>query len=138
MRQDYLDEKLKTCGWMLLISNIISDARQALNIYRTKDIVEKCFNKLKNSLDFKRLRVHNDERMENKIFIGFICVIIISVLHQKMSSANLYKTYTMKELILELKKLKITTVSGEEILQPVSKTQRDIFNSLSIPLPAVG
>ncbi len=138
VRQDYLDEKLKTCGWMLLISNIISDARQALNIYRTKDIVEKCFNKLKNSLDFKRLRVHNDERMENKIFIGFICVIIISVLHQKMSSANLYKTYTMKELILELKKLKITTVSGEEILQPVSKTQRDIFNSLSIPLPAVG
>ncbi|MBO4296358.1 MAG: IS1634 family transposase [Desulfovibrio sp.] len=138
VRQDYLDEKLKNCGWMLLISNTISDARQALNIYRTKDIVEKCFNKLKNSLDFKRLRVHNDERMENKIFIGFICVIIISVLHQKMSSANLYKTYTMKELILELKKLKITTVSGEEILQPVSKTQRDIFNSLSIPLPAVG
>ena len=138
VRQDYLDEKLKSCGWMLLISNTVSDARQALNIYRTKDIVEKCFNKLKNSLDFKRLRVHNDERMENKIFIGFICVIIISVLHQKMSSANLYKTYTMKELILELKKLKITTVSGEEILQPVSKTQRDIFNSLSIPLPAVG
>ena len=138
VRQDYLDEKLKNCGWMLLISNTISNTRQALNIYRTKDIVEKCFNKLKNSLDFKRLRVHNDERMENKIFLGFICVIIISVLHQKMSSANLYKTYTMKELILELKKLKITTVSGEEILQPVSKTQRDIFNSLSIPLPAVG
>ena len=44
----------------------------------------------------------------------------------------------MKELMLELKKLKITTVSGEEILQPISKTQRDIFNSLSIPLPAVG
>ena len=138
VREDCLDEKIKNCGWMLLISNTMSDARQALNFYRTKDIVEKCFNKLKNSLDFKRLRVHNDERMENKIFIGFICIIIISVLHQKMSSANLYETYTMKELILELKKLKITTVSGEEILQPISKTQRDIFNSLSIPLPSVG
>ncbi len=138
VKQDYLDEKLKNCGWMLLISNTISDTRQALNIYRTKDVVEKCFNKLKNSLDFKRLRVHSDERMENKIFIGFICIIIISVLHKKMSASNLYKTYTMRELILELKKLKIATVSGEQILQPVSKTQRDIFNSLSIPLPAVG
>ncbi len=54
---------------MLLISNTISDVRQALNIYRTKDIVEKFFNKLKNSLDFKRLHVNNDERMKKTKYL---------------------------------------------------------------------
>ena len=59
---------------MLLISNTISDVRQALNIYRTKDIVEKFFNKLKNSLDFKRLRVNNDERMKKQnIYMFYMC-----------------------------------------------------------------
>ena len=33
----------------------MSDARQVLNFYRTKDIVEKCFNKLKNSLSTSQI-----------------------------------------------------------------------------------
>ena len=37
---------------MLLISNTASDVYQALNIYRTKDIVEKYFNKLKKFFKF--------------------------------------------------------------------------------------
>ncbi|MCR5813672.1 MAG: IS1634 family transposase [Desulfovibrio sp.] len=135
IREDIVEEKLTTCGWMVLISNYIEDSKKALSIYRDKDVVEKSFDRLKNSLDFNRLRVHGDTRMKNKIFIGFLSSIVISAIHQKMISAKLYKKYTMHELVLKLKKLKITKVRQKKILQPISKEQREIFKSLSIALP---
>lgn len=36
-----LEKALYTAGWVLLISNDITDALQAMCIYRDKDVVEK-------------------------------------------------------------------------------------------------
>ena len=74
--------------------------------------------------------------MKNKIFISFIAIIIISVIHQKMIDKNLYKKYTMHEMILKLRKMKIAIVRQKYILQPISKEQREILQALSVPLPA--
>ena len=136
VREEIVEEKLHTCGWMILLSNYIDNSQYALDIYRKKDVVEKCFDRLKNSMDLKRLRVHNDSKMKNKIFISFIAIIIISVIHQKMIDKNLYKKYTMHEMILKLRKMKIAIVRQKYILQPISKEQREILQALSVPLPA--
>ena len=45
-------------GFFCILSNKIKSAKEALEIYRNKDIVENCFDDLKNQLDMKRLRVH--------------------------------------------------------------------------------
>jgi transposase len=50
---------------------------EALKIYRAKDAVEKGFFRLKNDLDFHRLRIHSDTAMHGKVFIGFIALILI-------------------------------------------------------------
>ena len=136
VREEVIEEKLRTCGWMILLSNYIDNSQYALDIYSRKDVVEKCFDRLKNSMDLKRLRVHNDSKMKNKIFISFIAIIIISVIHQKMIDKNLYKKYTMHEMILKLRKMKIAIVRQKYILQPISKEQREILQALSVPLPA--
>ena len=77
IRNDIIDEELKHGGWMVLISNDISDAREALLIYREKDVVEKGFMRLKNSLDLGRLRVHQENSMQNKTFVGFLALILL-------------------------------------------------------------
>ncbi|MDX9803750.1 MAG: transposase [Dehalococcoidales bacterium] len=46
-------------GFYVLLTNDIKDPLQALEVYRTKDAVEKCFDDLKNHLDMKRLRTHS-------------------------------------------------------------------------------
>jgi transposase len=58
IRHDILRKELQHAGWMVLISNHVKDPRDALRIYRAKDVIEKGFLKLKNNLDLNRLRVH--------------------------------------------------------------------------------
>ncbi|MBR3458180.1 MAG: IS1634 family transposase [Selenomonadaceae bacterium] len=107
VKEDVIEDKLRTCGWMVLLSDTVADPQEALDIYRTKDVVEKSFDRLKNTLDLNRLRVHNDERMENKLFLGFLALLLISALHQRMQSTKLYEKYSMHELLLKLRKIHI-------------------------------
>ncbi len=135
VRKDVIAKKMQTCGWMVLLSDSVDNAEKALTIYRAKDVVEKSFSRLKNTLDLNRLRVHNDERMENKLFISFIALLLISELHQRMLHGGLYKTYTMHELLLKVRKLRVARLNGKRIVQPISKEQHEIFKALGFEDP---
>ena len=100
-----------------------------------KDIVEKGFMKYKNNLGLDRLRVHSDERMQNKAFVAFIALIIASAIHETMRREELFKRMTFDRLILTLAKLKSATVKGKTILRPETKEQADIFKAFGIPSP---
>jgi transposase len=137
IREDVVAKELETVGWFVLLSNHIEDPQAAHDVYRMKDVVEKSFWKYKNSFGLKRLRVHSDERMENKIFIAFIALIITSAIHETMKKKDLFKYMTFDRLILTLAKLKSATVNGKTILRPVTKAQADIFEAFGILSPDI-
>jgi transposase len=76
-----------------------------MRIYRAKDVVGKGFLRLKRNLDLGRLRVHFQDRMLNKVFVGFIALILLSEINKVMSEKSLYRTMTMQQLIRCLSKL---------------------------------
>ena len=135
IRRDVVDGALRNKGWLVLISNHVSNAKDALAIYRAKDVVEKGFQRIKQDLDLRRLRIHSDIAMRSKIFVGFIALILMAHLHNAMLSADLYKLFTMKELIRHLEKLKVQYISGKRILYPLTSTQKRIFEALDIDVP---
>ena len=135
IREDVVFKELDTTGWFVLLSNHIEDPQIAHDVYRMKDIVEKSFLKYKNNLGLDRLRVHGDERMQNKIFVAFIALIIASAIHETMKEMGLFKQMTFDRLILTLAKLKIAQVNGKSILRPLTKEQMEIFKAFGIPLP---
>ena len=135
VREDVVNSKLETAGWMVIISNCVDDAKEAIKIYREKDIVEKGFLRLKNSLDLSRIRVHREDTMQNKVFIGFISLILLTAIHNIMLEKLLYKSMTMKKLILTLSKLRIQTINGIRILFPLTKEQREIYETFGISNP---
>jgi transposase len=135
IREDVVARELETVGWFVLLSNQIEDAQTAHDIYRMKDVVEKSFWKYKNSLGLDRLRVHSDDRMQNKVFVAFIALIIASAIHETMKRKDLFKYMTFDRLILTLAKLKSATVNGQTILRPVTKDQAEIFKAFGIPSP---
>jgi transposase len=135
LREDVVASELKTAGWLVLISNRITHAQEAIRIYREKDIVEKGFQRLKNSLDLGRLRVHHEESMHNKIFIGFIALILLSNIHQVMVEHKLYTNMTMKRLLLIISRVKAQFISGERILFSLTKEQRLIFDAFDVSYP---
>jgi hypothetical protein len=138
IREDVLDRKLETAGWFILLGNGNLTAQQAYDIYRKKDVIEKAFMKYKNQLGIKRLRIHTEKRMRNKMFVAFIALTLVSYIHKVMKEKGVYRKMTMEKMFITLAKLKKVTINGRDIIRPLTKEQRDIFIAFAITRPCVG
>lgn len=135
IREDVIAEELKHSGWLVLLSNEGLSAQEAISIYRTKDMVEKGFHRFKNCLELGRLRVHGDKSMQNKLFVGFISLILMARIHKVMLDNGLYQSMTMKKMIKTLEKLRIQYINGHRILYPVTKGQKEIYKAFGLKEP---
>jgi transposase len=135
IRKNVLDSALKTAGWVVIISNDIDNAKRALQIYRAKDVVEKGFLRLKRNLDLGRLRVHSQNNMQNKVFIGFVALVILSKIHSVMADQELYKKMTMQQLLRILSKQRVQEIDGTRIVFPTTKQQKLIYKAFTIKPP---
>jgi len=132
IKSQMLTKELLTTGWLIIISNYIDSVQEALQIYRGKDVVEKGFLRMKSCLDLARLRVHSDEVMQNKIFVGFIALIITAHIHKVMAENQLYKSWTMKKMLKILERLKIHHIKGDRIVSPLTKDQKRVFSAFDL------
>ncbi len=124
-------------GFQALLTTSIKDPVEALQIYRNKDVVEKCFDDLKNQLDMKRLRMHSSATTDGRLFVQFIALIYISALRREMRKSDLIKHYSVRELLKEMETLSIVKYSGTygHILTEITKAQKEILKKLNIPIP---
>ena len=124
-------------GFQALLSTRFKDPLEALQVYRDKDIVEKCFDDLKNSLDMKRLRMHSIETVDGRLFVQFIALIFMSALRKEMRATKLIEKYTVRELLLEMDPLTKIRYAGKygQMLTEITKPQRDILKALNIEPP---
>lgn len=135
--EEAINEHLINKGFVVIISNDLRDAREALFLYRSKDKIEQAFDNLKNELDLKRLRIHSELAMSGRFFLGFITLIIHSWINKIMKEANLYKKWTQEEVMYELKKLRIVDLTPKRtILTEITKRQKSLFKIFQIPEPA--
>ncbi|HCB30298.1 MAG TPA: IS1634 family transposase [Acinetobacter lwoffii] len=137
IRNDVIEKRLQTAGWVVLISNCVTDAQRAMAVYRDKDVVEKGFLRLKNSIDLGRLRVHSDNAMQSKLFVGFIASVMMSSINKVMTEKALHQKYTMKELLQVLAKQRIQEINDQRIISPLTKEQRNIYEAFEITMPSL-
>ena len=125
--------KISRFGYFILSTNRDDlDKETILTNYRNKDQVEKVFDLLKNEMDGGRLRAHSQANAEARLFIKFLALIIRSEIIKTMRAKKLFKKYTVRELLAELKKIKRTNIHGETIISEISKKQRQIFEAFKI------
>ncbi len=133
-----IKEKTIKFGTFILISNMYSKSKERLlELYKRRDRIEKTFDTMKNDLAEKRLRVNKRERAEGTLFIIFLALITSSCIEKILKKSGKLKNYTKKQLIYELKNLKlIQFANGSNILTEVSKKVRNIFRESNITLPS--
>lgn len=134
-RDDAIQEfKDKTTGFFVILSNDIKDPQRALKIYRDKDAVEKGFDDLKNSLDLKRLRVHDQFAMKGRLFLQFIALIIMAGIRKVMSDSRLSDNHTMPEIINNMKSLQKIRLEGHRkaVYTKPTKFQREILDAFGV------
>jgi transposase len=126
-------------GFQAIFTTYFKYPLEALQVYRDKDLIEKCFDDLKNSLDMKRLRMHSIETVDGRLFVQFIALIFISALRREMRQSKLIEQYTVRELLLEMEPLTKICYAGKygQILTEITKPQREILILLKMESPVL-
>ncbi len=139
LRVDYNDEAIKAyrnkyAGFFTILSTRKMDALEALAIYRNKDVVEKSFDDLKNQLDLKRLRMHSSGRMNARIFVQFIALVLLSQVQKTLREQRLSDRFSPRLMLGELESLTRIHYAGKykDVASEVSKTQREILEAFAI------
>jgi transposase len=132
--EDKIDLKMSRAGYFILLcSNPDLSSQDVLNIYRNKDIIEKNFDQFKNPLDFRRIKTHYNQTTEGKFFVGFLALILRAYMSQIIRKNKNLRKHTFEKVLLELKKIRIATMSSnQEILMPLTKTQKEILAGLNV------
>jgi transposase len=135
-REDALAEARKNYGFFVLLSNEVREPIAALEIYRNKDLVEKAFGNLKERLNFNRTAVSSDQSLDGKLFVEFIALIFLSYLKKKMQDGNLFKKYTMHELLDEVDIIECFEYPGYEMrVGEATKKQIELYGLMGITSP---
>jgi len=130
--------KISKFGYFILSTNRDDlDKETILTNYRNKDHVEKVFDLLKNEMDGGRLRAHSQINADARLFIKFLALIVQSEIIKIMRAEKLFKKYTVRELLAELKKIKLANINDEIIISEISKKQRVIFEAFKIDLEEI-
>lgn len=136
-KEKVLSRLMERMGKMIIITNREGLGREEiLLLYRRKDRIEKLFDVMKNEIEEGRLRVSSREGMEGRIFLSYLSLIIWSAIAKIMKEKDLFKSFTISEVLYELKKLRIVEMmDGRRYLTEISKTQRLLYQQFDISIP---
>lgn len=132
-------DEMELCGYFAIITSEKMNAKQAIGLYKNRDESEKLFRADKSYLGNGVLRVASEEAANNKIFIGYIALIIrcriYTALKDKVSTmAKKPNYFTVPAAIRELEKIELCSHLDNvyRMDHAVTKTQREILSAFGI------
>lgn len=133
IRKNAVSQRLNRMGMFVLLYRGQISWQECLSIYRSKDIVEKGFEILKNDLEVRTPQVKKESTLRGLLFVCFIGLILRMRLSKKMDEAGLSKRYSVEGLLLELSKLKVIEMTdGKRIKTELTKKQKEIISLLNL------
>lgn len=146
-KEKKIKEMVNKVGYFVIITSKKMDAAEALSIYRDRDAVEKTFRMEKSYLGFDVFRVHDTEKLESKVFISFVALILRNEIYQALKPMykKNRKDNTVPKVIREYERLGITKLSDnkyhvrysltsrqKKILGAVGVTEKDYMDKVNI------
>nr|WP_198017550.1 hypothetical protein [Syntrophorhabdus aromaticivorans] len=106
---------------------------------RTVQLVvdEKAFENLKERLNVRRLAVSSEQSLDGKLFVQYIALIFLSHITRKMQESNLFKDYTLQEVLDELDVIECLEVPGQRLMAgEMTQRQVELYTKLGVMAPA--
>lgn len=136
-KEEAIAEREKGYGYFALVSNGVKDPVEALEIYRTKDLIEKAFGNIKERLNLRRTSVSSEENLDGKLFVQFVALIFLSYIQKAMSEHDLFKRYTLQELLDELDVIERFDQTGKHHhIGEITKKQLHLYEYMGVNPPA--
>jgi transposase len=131
LRKNAVSQAINKMGKYILLYRGEFSWRECLSLYRSKDVVEKGFDVLKNDIDLMPANLRTSSSLRGYLFIAFLALILRMKLMRMMIDAELNKRYSVEGLLTELEKIKIMVLpDGEKVTTEITKKQREILDAL--------
>jgi transposase len=130
--QDYLYRD----GWFVLLTNCEKNPMKTLEIYRTRDVMENAFDIINNFITIDRTSVNSCEVYENKAFIGFLVMILISMIQKVMKENKIFNDKIMVQFLSEMSSIKKVIFSDMSyVIDPIPESIKNYLDLFKCPYP---
>ena len=86
--RDLVSLQTRFCGLFASVSNCEMSCREAYEIYRQRDCIEKCFKSGKMELGLNTAHAHHHDTMEGRCVVAFTALTILSALNYQLGMAR--------------------------------------------------
>jgi transposase len=137
--------KSDRAGYWVILTNCEKDAASALDAYRERSLVESQFDDMKNDLELRRLRTHNQDTMRGRAFVQFLALVLTAQIRVMLACAwdrrmevpkedRLARHYSLSELMMKLGTYRKTRFSDRygAVVSAPTKAQRSIFLAFGV------
>ena len=83
-KSSVIEEELKMCGYFCIITSENMKAKEALELYKSRDVSEKLFKADKTFLGNRSMRVYTGDALDGKMLIAFVALIIRNRMYTKL------------------------------------------------------
>jgi transposase len=132
------EDKLLDGKYIIATNRKNLNAKQIFEIYKNRDISEKDFEVLKDTLQLRPIFLHKDIRIESLIFYTMCALLIYSILKLELIEAEI-KTSVNKTLNkfdnIMVTYYEFVDGSVARIVGDFSQEQEEIFGKIKIPFP---
>ena len=143
-RTAVIERENSLSGYFCIITSEKMTAKEALNLYKSRDTSEKLFRGDKSYLGDKSLRIYGDSAAESKIFIEFIALIIrnriYTYLKDEMLEMEKRPNYmTVPAALRELEKIEMVRLTDNRyrLDHAVTAVQKTILKAFDIDVHLV-
>ena len=133
-KEGAVERELELCGYFAIVTSEKMTAREALELYKSRDASEKLFTGSKSFLGGKALRVHSDESAEGRLFVEFVAMILRNAMHvaldARIEEAGKKANFmTVPAAIAELEKIEVVRQADGvyRLDHAVTATQKEIL-----------
>jgi transposase len=112
----------------------IGTVESALKEYATRDVIEKDFDDMKNTLDMNRIHVHAGNRMRSRLFIQLIAEIFLREVRNCFHNSKTCEKMTRSQFANHIKTITKVKFKGKyrDVYPELTKHQREIVEALGI------
>ena len=138
-KKDVIEREIALCGYFCIVTSKKMTAKEAIELYKSRDASEKLFRGDKSYLGNNSYRVYTDEAVSAKIFIEFVALILRSKMYtllkdeeEKLDSRPNYMT--VPAAIRELEKIEMIRGLDRKyrLDHSITATQKTILGSFNM------
>jgi transposase len=128
-----VDNIRKHKGFFLIFTtDLESSPEDTLYHYRDKDAIEKLFDQIKCDMEGNRIRTHNEQTTDGKVFVTVAACMIRSYLLNKLDQYLTENSTSLKKSLNQLSNITIiSNSSGLRLTKALTKKQKQILKAFS-------